>query len=422
MVDALGGLLSIAALRVRGWAGPGPVVVAGSTVVALLAACGMAVWSSGAPLRAAAPGKGGGSEWAQVFTVSLSLAFLAFVVGIALIRAKGASVRLVAVIAVAVQVALLAAPLVLSTDAWSYWDYARIAAVYRANPYSVPPAAYPRDPAYSQMAGAWHRTTSAYGPAFTLASEPLALAARSSPSAAAWLFKGLGASAVLAATALAGHLARRKAFAIAFVGWNPLLAIDFGGGGHNDAWMSAVVLAALALAASGRRRLSAVAWAVAIFVKWVPLLLLPLHLLEQRARWRRVSYPALAGSLLVGVVIASLAFGPRWLRAASPLAHLVRHGSRFAIPRRASFGLPSGVVLAVTGGALLAGYAWLLRSAARGRARLGVAAGMFVLASPYLVSWYTVWAVPLAAAEEDGAAELLSLGLCAYLLRQGIRH
>jgi hypothetical protein len=45
---------------------------------------------------------------------------------------------------------------------------------------------------------------------------------------------------------------------------------------------------------------------------------------------------------------------------------------------------------------------------------------MLLLASPYLVSWYTIWAVPLAAAEEDGAAQLLSLGLCAYLLRQGI--
>jgi hypothetical protein len=357
---------------------------------------------------------------AHVFTVSLSLAFLAFVVGLGLIRARGASVRLVAVIAVAAQTALLGAPLVLSTDAWSYWDYARIAAVHGANPYSVPPASYPRDPAYSHMAGAWHRTTSVYGPAFTLASEPLALAARSSPSAVAWLFKGFGAAAVLAATALAGRLARRKAFAIAFVGWNPLLAIDFGGGGHNDAWISAFVLAALALAASGRPRLSAVTWAAAIFVKWVPLLLLPLHLLEQRARGRRVGYPALAGSLLVGVVVASLAFGPHWLRAASPLAHLARHGSHFAIPQRISFGLPSVVVLALAGVALLVGYAWLLRSAAHGRARLGLAAAMLLLASPYLVSWYTIWAVPLAAAEEDGAAQLLSLGLCAYLLRQGI--
>jgi len=373
------------------------VATTGTAVVVLVAVCGVAVWSAGSPLRAGAL-TGARSEWARVFTVSLSLAFVLFVVGLALIRAHPASVRAVAAIAVAIQVALLGAPLVLSTDAWSYWDYARIAAAHGANPYSAPPAAYPRDVAYPHMAGAWHRTTSVYGPAFTLASEPLALVARSSPAAAAWLYKALAAAAVLTAAGLAGYLARRKAFAIAFVGWNPLLAVDFAGGGHNDAWMSAIVLAALALAASGRRRLSAVAWAVAIFVKWVPLLLLPLHLLEQ-----------------------SVAFGPHWLRAASPLAHLARHGSHFAVPRRIAFGLPPGVVLAATAVALVAGYAWLLRSAVRGRARLGLAAGMLLLASPYLVSWYTIWAVPLAAAEEDGAAQLLSLGLCAYLLRQGIR-
>lgn len=70
---------------------------------------------------------------------------------------------------------------------------------------------------------------------------------------------------------------------------------------------------------------------------------------------------------------------------------------------------------------MIAAYIWLLRSAAHGRARLGLAAGLILIASPYLVSWYTIWAVPLAAAEEDEAAQLLSLGLCAYLLRQGIR-
>jgi len=396
------------------------VATTGTAVVVLVAVCGVAVWSAGSPLRAGAL-TGARSEWARVFTVSLSLAFVLFVVGLALIRAHPASVRAVAAIAVAIQVALLGAPLVLSTDAWSYWDYARIAAAHGANPYSAPPAAYPRDVAYPHMAGAWHRTTSVYGPAFTLASEPLALVARSSPAAAAWLYKALAAAAVLTAAGLAGYLARRKAFAIAFVGWNPLLAVDFAGGGHNDAWMSAIVLAALALAASGRRRLSAVAWAVAIFVKWVPLLLLPLHLLEQSALGRRVRYPALVAAILVGAAVASLAFGPHWLRAASPLAHLARHGSHFAVPRRIAFGLPPGVVLAATAVALVAGYAWLLRSAVRGRARLGLAAGMLLLASPYLVSWYTIWAVPLAAAEEDGAAQLLSLGLCAYLLRQGIR-
>ena len=45
---------------------------------------------------------------------------------------------------------------------------------------------------------------------------------------------------------------------------------------------------------------------------------------------------------------------------------------------------------------------------------------LLLLASPYLVVWYLVWALPLAAAEDDEPAALVSLGLCAYLLRQTI--
>ena len=270
------------------------------------------------------------------------------------------------------------------------------------------------------MPDVWHRTTSVYGPGFTLASEPVALIAGSSAAKATWMFRVLGATAILAATALAGFLAKRKAYAIAFVGWNPLLAVDFAGGGHNDAWMAALVLAALALAATGRRRLSAVAWTAASFIKWVPLLLLPLHLLEQRAKGRSVHYLTLGLSMAAAATIASVAFGPHWLRAVIPLAHLAHKGSQLAIPARLSFGLPHGVVLAITAVALVAAYIWLIRSAMRGRARLGLAAGLLLVTSPYLLSWYTIWAVPLAAAEEDGTAQLISLGLCAYLLRQGI--
>ena len=185
--------------------------------------------------------------------------------------------------------------------------------------------------------------------------------------------------------------------------------------------MASLVLAALALAAAGRGRLSSVAWASSIFVKWVTLLLLPLHLLGERAAGRRIRWMALTAALAGGALIASAAFGPAWLRAATPLAHAAANGSRFAIPQRLeSIGVPRWAALASLVSAFAVAYALLLRSAARGRARLGLGSGLLLLAAPYLVSWYAIWAVPLAAAEDDGAAQLLSLGLCAYLLRQGI--
>jgi hypothetical protein len=72
------------------------------------------------------------------------------------------------------------------------------------------------------------------------------------------------------------------------------------------------------------------------------------------------------------------------------------------------------------GAAFVLAYAWLLREAARGRARLGLAAALLLLAVPYLAPWYVVWAVPLAAAEDDVPAQTLAIGVGAYLLPQTV--
>ena len=73
----------------------------------------------------------------------------------------------------------------------------------------------------------------------------------SSADATAWTYKALAAAAMLAAALLAARLSRRPALALVLVGWNPAMALDFAGGGHNDAWMAALVVAALALARVG---------------------------------------------------------------------------------------------------------------------------------------------------------------------------
>jgi hypothetical protein len=59
---------------------------------------------------------------------------------------------------------------------------------------------------------------------------------------------------------------------------------------------------------------------------------------------------------------------------------------------------------------------WLVRSARAGRGRLGLTSGLLLVGTPWLLPWYAVWAVALAAVEEDATAWLLSLALCAYLL------
>jgi hypothetical protein len=80
--------------------------------------------------------------------------------------------------------------------------------------------------------------------------------------------------------------------------------------------------------------------------------------------------------------------------------------------RLAGLGLPAWLALAP----LLLALPWLLREARRGKARLGVASILLLVASPWLLPWYAVWAVPLAAVEEDRLAWVLALALSAYLL------
>ncbi len=389
-----------------------------ATLTLVIAACALA-WRENSPLVPDHGGLGGGS--APLFLVLLAVAFGTYVAGAALVRRAGIRLAVVIALAAAIQLAPLGAPLLLSTDAWTYWSYGWIAARGDANPYSDPPSAVPGNPALPYMGAAWRDTTSVYGPAFTLASEPVALAAGSSSDRAAWIFKSLSALAALAAALLAGRLARRRALAIQLVGWNPLLAVHAAGGGHNDAWVGALVLAALALAASRRLQASGALWAVAIAVKWVPLLFLALRAVEARATRRSTAHVGFGLAAAGIAAAATIRYGLQWPLAFVPLAGNAALETSYALPHRLEqLGVPHGVALGLAAAALAGGLVWLFREAGRGRARLGLAACLVLATTPYLAVWYLGWAVPLAAADDDDTAIGISILLCAYLLPQTI--
>src|SRR5207253_2176986 len=125
-------------------------------------------------------------------------------------------------------------------------------------------------------------------------------------------YRVAGAAGMLVVTGLAALVAPLPAFAAAFVGWNPLLAFDFAGGGHNDVWMMAFVLGALALAAR-RPRFAGASFAVAGGVKWIVLGVLPLKLLSVN---RRQALLMTLGFLVTSAAVAGIAlffFGTAWL-------------------------------------------------------------------------------------------------------------
>jgi alpha-1,6-mannosyltransferase len=361
-----------------------------------------------------------GTAWP--FLVLLAAALVAYLAGLALLRRRTLALRAALVVAVAVQLVPLASPLLLSTDAWTYWGYGWIAAEGRGNPYVDPPSAFPRSPAAAHLGADWRDSTSVYGPAFTLASEPVARIAGSSADTAAWLFKGLAAASVLVATVAASRSSRRPELAAAFVGWNPVLAVHAGGGGHNDALVGALAATAVALALHRRPTAGGVAWALAALVKWVPLVFFPLAALAARARARPTGATGFAVALLGGAVIATWRYGLDWLGALGPLAGNAVRETSYALPSRLEqLGLPHGIALGLAVATLALGLVWLARDALGGRARLGAAACLLLLTTPYLAVWYLAWAVPLAAPEDDDRlARIGALALTAYLLPQTV--
>ncbi|HSS81592.1 MAG TPA: hypothetical protein VLK24_10385, partial [Gaiellaceae bacterium] len=89
-----------------------------------------------------------------------------------------------------------------------------------------------------------------------------------------------------------------------------------------------------------------------------------------------------------------------------------RHAA-WALPSRlGTLGLPGWLALLP----LVIAAPWLVRSAKAGRGRLALTSSLLLVATPWLLPWYAVWAVPLAAVEEDALAWVLTLALCAYLL------
>jgi hypothetical protein len=159
-----------------------------------------------------------------------------------------------------------------------------------------------------------------------------------------------------------------------------------------------------------------------VAIKWIPLLLLPLRALEARRLGRRVGHAGFAVAAGVLVAAATWRYSWAWLGAFGPLARNANDETRFALPYRIEQlpGIPHPVGIVLCAAAFALAYAWLLREAARGRARLGLAAGILLLATPWLIAWYVIWALPLAAAEDDPPAQWLGVALSGYLLSQAV--
>ena len=131
----------------------GLAVAAGAVVLALVAAACALAWRPDSPL---VPRHGGNvSGTAPLFLVLLIAAFAAYLLALLVIRRTAPSTCAVIALAAAIQLVPVAAPLLLSTDAWTYWSYGWIATHGDGNPYVDAPETFPADPALPYMGSAW---------------------------------------------------------------------------------------------------------------------------------------------------------------------------------------------------------------------------------------------------------------------------
>jgi hypothetical protein len=368
--------------RRRGALGAGVLCLAG--IAAATAVARHVGHPSGSPLIA--PG-----AWRPTWWVGLIAAYVGWVVAIALLSRAAIGMRAALALAVLIQVTPLAAPILLTGDIYAYQKYGG-----SSDPY-----------------GAFGHLSDVYGPLWTAVSKLAVDLGGSS-----YLFRGLALCCVLALTLMAAWLTERKALAIAFIGWNPLVAVHFTGGGHVDAFMMVFALGALVAARVDRSQLAGAGWVVSVFVKWVTAPFAVLWAIDAHRRRRSIG--------IVGAVIATVAslalsyglFGWTWLHAFYLLGLQSRQRSAFGMfSWLLDLGLGRHPAIAIGDAVELAAFLLLARSAWRGRLHFGLAAGVLLVLSPRFQPSYLIWPLAFAASDDDDRwGKLIAIVMTAVLL------
>ena len=351
----------------------------------------------------------------------LALAMWAIVV----MRAGSLSARAVIVALVAAHAIFLLAPPLLSQDVFSYVAYARLGVEHDLNPYEHSPADRPADAVYP-YAGS-KTATSAYGPLFTLVTYPLA--GLGVPTAF-WILKVVAALASLALAAVVWRTAERlgrdpRAPAL-FVGLNPLTLVHVVGGAHNEAYVVLLTMVGVLAWASGRAFAAGAASTLAAGIKASAGLVVPF--LVAAGPRRRLLTGAAAG--VVAIVVAAYAgFGADALDALGLLSDNQERTSRWSFPYKTAQLLGAilpgdrldyrDAVRAAYAVAFAAVALWLLARTWRGADPIrmaGWATLALLVASAWLVPWYALWLLPLAALAADRRLEVATAALCAWML------
>ena len=366
---------------------------------------------------------------------------------------------------IAVNLVMFLSPPLALTDVFNYINYARMEFVHHLNPYVTVPVLEPHsDPSY--YLSNWHQLLSPYGPLFTLVTFAVV------PFGVAGSFWGL--KLILVASSLgisllvwrcAKLLGRDPLQAIVFAGLNPIVLVWGLAGDHNDFLMVLFVMLGFYLLlrarpvgeglgapasdppgrlADGRQSsptvgpgilsrvslpfgldvrevLAGAALAAAVAIKASGAIFIPVmlaSLLYSRRRFAGALAGLLAGALILGALSYG-AFGPN-------LPDLGTQGSlvtALSLPNLLGLvlgqGGATGTLRALVTVALLGSVglccllAWRRRDAITAA---GWAAFALVVPLSWVLPWYVLWVLPLAALSSSKRLRAATLILGAYLI------
>jgi len=390
------------------------------------------------------------------FALLILLAFIIYGLCSGLIQRRGVQsnytlvMRLIWITAVVSGCIYIFTPVSTSDDISSYASYGRLLLFHHANPYFIPPSAFPQDPTYPLIY--WRHIVTIYGPLWTLISAFLGWLAGIDSlgylitfrmfTFAAYLLNILLVTAILRAM---NRSPRTIALGTLLYAWNPLVLLESNLGGHNDILMVTFMLLGISLSVRAEQNdithfrfyaAPLVVFTLAALVKFsaIPIIALFIVMLFWKTfyaksaipdprpqsvltSWRAALFTVLSASF-VSSAAALLFYGPFWIGhsikdiaysfSSQPTAHstydsillLIRvlnkiHSLPAYLLIFTSRDMWDIIIFIAVVYALAAGIALLRRIPTTRTVALAtlLVLGTFILFTAWFVPWYVTWLV-----------------------------
>lgn len=366
-----------------------------------------------------------------------------------------------------VSIIYLLTPGMMASDVYSYASYGRLLMLYHANPYFVPPLAFPHDITFQWVY--WKDVVSIYGPIWmvicgvlSVISSPTQLSLIITFRCFAVLAHLINIALIIASLRVMKRSPRTILLGTFLYAWNPLVLMETAFSAHNDVFMVTFLLLGFYLCARAQRKGTFLQWrgylppvmafTAAVLVKFSAAPVLPVFVLavafatvqadskDGKLVWQRALKSAVISTFVFGV-IALACYGPFWIghslrdivhgfthlpsatdSIGSVLATFKNYNQYHALPAALNIFKSRrlwnvinvlGMVLPIVMGCL---YLWRSHNTrAIAMVTLASFAG-FLLSTPWFFSWYLIWIIGLVPFCLPVKAHRLSRALLAFTL------